>query len=168
MTTTTSTPSTPPDEKPDTGSLPLPKWVLWAAIPGALAPILILVWIVITERAFDESKCPFVEKERRSPIEGAYVVEQARRCIDKVEERRFVLERHGKTQLLGERRFAPDAFAAGRYKWEARVSEQGEIQVRIDNEGHGHVIFRDGTVEKVMPMPGQPPPQPSAQPVAKP
>jgi hypothetical protein len=125
--------------------LPLPRWVLWLALPGMLAPIVIFGFILFTERAHDEASCPFKELTRRTASEGVDVIEEARRCIDDVEERRFVVVRNGQRQALGERRFAPALFSPDVYSWEIKVSEAGETHVRIAQKGHGEVVFREGS-----------------------
>lgn len=125
--------------------LPLPRWVLWAALPGVIAPIAIFAWVLLTERAHDEAGCPFKEISRRIASPGATVIEEGRRCIEDVEERRFMIERDGHRQLLGERRFAPALFSPDVYSWEIKVSEQGETHVRVAQRGHGVVVFREGT-----------------------
>jgi len=125
--------------------LPLPRWVLWLALPGAIAPIAIFAFILFTETAHDEANCPFAELTRRTAGEGVEVIEESRRCIDDVEERRFVVVRNGQRQAIGERRFAPALFAPDVYSWEIKVSEQGETHVRVAQKGHGAVVFREGT-----------------------
>lgn len=133
-----------PAPVPQSG-LPLPRWVLWLALPGAIAPIAIFAFILLTERAHDEARCPFQELSRRTASEGVYVIEEARRCIDEVEERRFMVLRDGQRRLLGERRFAPALFAPEIYSWEVKVSDQGETHVRVVQKEHGEVVFREGT-----------------------
>lgn len=129
----------------DDNGLPLPRWFLWIAVPGALAPILIFGFIVLTESAHDEDACPFRELSRRPGAQGAQVIEEGRRCIADVEERRFVVLREGERYVLGERRFAPDLFSPDVYSWEVKVSEQGETHVRVAQKGHGEVVFREGS-----------------------
>jgi hypothetical protein len=127
--------------------LPLPKWVLWLALPGILAPIAILIFIVTTERAHDEERCPYKEHERRELSPEVVVIEQTRSCIEGVEERRYLLERQGRTQLLGERRLPPTAFATG-YVWKLEQTGEGEVHVQVQNPGHGQMLFREGTKEE--------------------
>jgi hypothetical protein len=136
--------STPDPKAPESG-LPLPRWVLWLALPGVIAPIAIFAFILLTEKAHDEASCPFGELTRRTASEGVEVIEESRRCIDDVEERRFVVVRNGQRQAIGERRFAPALFAPDVYSWEIKVSEQGETHVRVAQKGHGAVVFREGT-----------------------
>lgn len=139
--------SIPPGKQPpsDDNGLPLPRWFLWIAVPGALAPIVIFGFILLTEAAHDEDKCPFRELSRRPGAAGAEVIEEARQCIDDVEERRFVMLRDGERYVLGQRRFAPDLFSPEIYAWEVKVSEQGETHVRVTQKGHGEVVFREGS-----------------------
>jgi hypothetical protein len=141
--------SIPPGKQTaDVSGLPLPKWFLWIAIPGAIAPIVIFAFILLTESAHDEAKCPFRELSRRPGGQGGEVIEEGRRCIDDVEERRFVMLRSGERYVLGERRFAPDLFSPDVYSWEVKVSEQGETHVRVAQKGHGEVVFREGSVRE--------------------
>lgn len=133
------------DSKASESGLPLPRWVLFLALPGMLAPIAIFAFILLTETAHDEASCPFQELTRRTASEGVDVIEESRRCIDDVEERRFVVVRDGRRQAIGERRFAPALFAPEVYSWEIKVSEQGETHVRVAQKGHGAVVFREGT-----------------------
>lgn len=130
---------------PPADGLPLPRWVLWLALPGMLAPLAIFAFILLTEKAHDDARCPFVELSRRTASPGVEVIEESRRCIADVEERRFVVVRDGQRQALGERRFAPALFAPDVYSWEIKVSEQGETHVRVAQKGHGEVVFREGT-----------------------
>lgn len=127
--------------------LPLPKWVLWAALPGVLAPIGIFAFIMLTESAHDPERCPFRDHERRELAPGVFVVEEARRCMADVEERRFHVERDGRRQLLGERRFAPSAFEPAVYVWQAAI-EDGQVRVKIEQTQHGIVVFREGSAEE--------------------
>ncbi|MNC98498.1 hypothetical protein D3C83_164760 [compost metagenome] len=50
--------------------------------------------------------------------------------------------------MLGERRFEPAAFASDRYRWDATLSKEGEVQVTVHNEGHEDVLLREGTAEE--------------------
>jgi hypothetical protein len=138
--------SVPPGKQiPEVSGLPLPRWFLWIAIPGAIAPIVIFGFILLTESAHDEDKCPFRELSRRPGGPGGEVIEEGRRCIDDVEERRFVMLRSGERYVLGERRFAPDLFSPDVYSWEVKVSDEGETHVRVAQKGHGEVVFREGS-----------------------
>lgn len=141
---------------PTINNLPFPKWVLWLSLPGIIAPALIFVFILFSERAHDETRCPFREHERRELAAGIAVVEEARNCFRDVEERRFVVHRQGQTQVLGQRRFARAAFAPDVYSWKASLSAEGETHVRVDNRGHGEARFREGTAAEKAKWPKAP------------
>lgn len=126
----------------------LPRWVLWLALPAAAAPFAILAFVFLSEGAHDPSRCPFVEVGRRKLGPSLAVVEHGRRCVADVEERRWTLARDGRTRVLGNRRLAHAAFAPERYRWAAELSEQGEVRVTVVNDGHGQVLFREGTPEE--------------------
>jgi hypothetical protein len=139
---------TPRDDQRWSEGLPLPRWALWLMLPGIVGPALIFGFILWTESRHDEQSCPFHELSRTALSDGAQVIEEGRRCIADVEERRFRLERAGSTRVLGERRFEPAAFASDRYRWDALVSSEGEVQVTVHNEGHEDVLLREGTAEE--------------------
>lgn len=138
----------PRDDQRWSDGLPLPKWALWLMLPGIVAPALIFGFILWTESAHDESRCPFRELSRTTLKDGADVIEEGRRCVSEVEERRFRLERAGGSRVLGERRFDSAAFASGKYRWAAVVTEEGEVQVTIHNQGHDDLLLREGTPEE--------------------
>ena len=141
-------PPEPADAAANASGLPLPRWVLWLAVPGMIAPLLIFGFILFTERAHDEQRCPFGELSRRTASPNVEVIEESRRCIDDVEERRFVVLRDGERRVLGERRFAPDLFSPDIYSWEIKVSDEGETHVRVAQKGHGEVVFREGSARE--------------------
>lgn len=143
MAESTDSPGTPAASARDQRRKQL--WFL-LALPGLLGPVVIFVFILTTERAHDEDRCPYEPvTERTVPGEdGARVREERRRCVDAAEERRYTLIRGGQTQLLGRRRFAPEAFAGPDYHWEASVSETGEVQVVVHNPVQPSVTFREG------------------------
>jgi hypothetical protein len=123
----------------------LPRWALWLMLPGIVGPLLVFVFIVVTQRAHDPARCPYHEVGRRELAAGVSVLEEARTCIAGVEEHRFSLRRGTKVQVLGERRFDQRAFAPGSYTWQASLSAQGEVHVDVHNAGHDDVKFREGT-----------------------
>jgi len=124
----------------------LPRWAIFAMIPGIAAPLVILAFILRMEYAHDEQRCPFSPVDTRRLEGGIVVREEARTCLADVEERRFIVERAGASTLLGSRRFAPAAFGPG-YSWRAELSEAGEVSVTIRNPGHGERAYREGTAE---------------------
>ena len=74
--------------------------------------------------------------------------EHRRSCVPDGEERRYTLLRGEKRQLLGERRFDRSAFESSKYRWDAAISKDGEVQVTIHNEGHADLFLREGTAEE--------------------
>lgn len=130
------------------GGLAFPRWALWLVVPGAVGPLVILGFILWSESAHDVERCPYSERKRVELATGVTVVEDARRCLEEVEEHRFTLHRGSESRLLGRRRFAPDAFAAGRYRWHAEISKEGEVQLHVENDGHPPMLFREGTAEE--------------------
>jgi hypothetical protein len=127
---------------------PLPRWALWLMLPGIVAPLLILGFIVLTESAHDPERCPYRELSRRSLGTEVVVVEEVRSCVGRIEEHRYTLRRGSSSRLLGERRFDTAAFARDRYRWSAQITNQGEVQVRVHNEGHEDLWLREGTPEE--------------------
>jgi len=138
----------PRDDQRWSDGLPLPKWALWLMLPGIVGPALIFGFILWTESAHDESRCPFHELSRSTLKDGAEVIEEGRRCVSDVEERRFRLQRAGTTRLLGERRFESAAFGSGKYRWDAVITKEGEVQVTVHNDGHDDLLLREGTAEE--------------------
>ena len=138
----------PRDDQRWSDGLPLPKWALWLMLPGIVTPALIFGFILWTESAHDPDRCPFRELSRTTLEDGAHVIEEGRRCVADVEERRFRLERGAEARVLGERRFDAAAFAAGKYSWEATVTKDGEVQVTVRNDGHDDLLLREGTAEE--------------------
>ncbi|HKP56755.1 MAG TPA: hypothetical protein VJV78_08545 [Polyangiales bacterium] len=126
-------------------SRPLPRWAIYAILPGAIAPVLILGFIFVSEIAHDEARCPFRTQSDQQLSDGVHVREDARSCLPGIEERRYSVLRAGAERVLGRRRFARGAFDASRYRWRAELSAQGEVRVTVDNDGHEQAVFREGT-----------------------
>jgi len=128
---------------------PLPRWVLWVMLPGIVGPALIFGFILWSESAYRVERCPFHELTRTPVEDVAVVVEQGRSCVEGTEERRFLIERDGKTRVLGERRFASGAFASDHYRFTTTLTAQHEVQVVVHNEGHDDLLLREGTAEEL-------------------
>lgn len=126
----------------------LPRWVRWLALPAAAMPVAILAFVVKTEFAYDETRCPYREVRRAVVRADIVVIEHGRRCTTDTEERRWTLVRAGRSQVLGLRRLGRAAFASDRYRWSAALSEQGEVRVTVENPGVGEVLLREGTPEE--------------------
>lgn len=126
-------------------SRPLPRWVKYAVLPGAVAPVLILGFVFVTELAHDEQRCPYTPQSNQQLANEVSVREDRRSCLPGIEERRYTAIHGGKEHVLGRRRFAREAFEPSRYRWRATLSTQGEVHVTVDNDGHAQAVFREGT-----------------------
>lgn len=127
---------------------PIPRWLMYVLIPGVVGPVLILVFIFVSEIAHDEARCTYTRASVQKLDDRVSVREDARSCLPGIEERRFSLVRAGAEQVLGRRRFASAAFARGQYQWHAELSPRGEVRVTVDNPGHTQAVFREGTPEE--------------------
>ena len=128
-------------------SLPLPRWVLWLMLPGIVAPLVILAFIVVTQFAHDPQRCPYHASSQQTLDRDVMVVEEKRSCLPQVEERRYTLTRAGHMQVLGTRRLRAAAFAGG-YRWTASRGQGGEVKVVVHNTGYGDLSFREGTAQE--------------------
>lgn len=122
----------------------LRRYLPLLSLPAIFGPLAVLAFIVISERAHDEDRCEARAVARRPLAPGVVVEEQVRNCIADVREHRFMLYRDGVQRLLGRRRFHESVFEAPGYGWDAGVSDQGEVHVRVWTPGHGRVDFREG------------------------
>ena len=84
---------------------PLPRWALWLMLPGIVAPVLVLGFILWSGAAHDEKRCPYHRSAAfarrptlRSSSTGAAACATSRSAATRV-------LRGEKPQLLGERRF---------------------------------------------------------------
>jgi len=114
------------------------------ALPAVGGPLFVFVFVVRTQRAHDETRCPYKELSRRTVDDGAIVVEERRSCLPNVEDRRYVLRRGQHVQVLGRRLFDSAAFAAPAYGWDAGVRDGGEVHIHIVTPGHESASFREG------------------------
>ncbi|MCA9582801.1 MAG: hypothetical protein KC416_13470 [Myxococcales bacterium] len=114
-----------------------------AAMPAALMAVLIIVFVVRNQWAHREEACPFTESSRRAVEDGIVVVEEVRRCLPDIEERRWVLERAGKPRrTIGQRRLNAPLYAPDRYRWKAEMVE-GFVHLTIQNDGIDPARFRE-------------------------
>jgi hypothetical protein len=126
----------------------LPHWARYLIVPGLFGPVLILVFIFVTELAHNETRCPYVSGETRVLGPEVSVREDHRNCLWDVEDHRFSVIRAGHEQVLGRRRFRAEAFAPGNYTWSAELDARDQVHVSIKNEGHSDAQFREGTVQE--------------------
>jgi hypothetical protein len=123
----------------------LPRWAVYALVPGLLGPVLILGFIFVSQMAYDEARCPYVRAELRQVSASVAVREDRRNCLWNSEERRFTVVRGEQERVLGRRRFRVPDFQAGSYRWRAALSQAGEVRVDVHNQGHTDASFREGT-----------------------
>lgn len=120
----------------------------FVVVPAVLGPLGIFVFVLVTETAHDEEDCPPQRVQWRELAPGVAIEELSRNCLSDVHERRFVLHRAGKTQLLGRRRFEASAFEGSEYGWDAGIRESGEVHMYVTTPGYGGVAFREGTPDE--------------------
>ena len=123
----------------------LPIIVIVGALPAVFA-IAIFVFIVRYGWAHEEARCPFHDVETREVDAHASVVEDARRCIDEVEEHRWSVVRDGAARLeLGRMPLEAADIEAG-FPWTARI-EEGRVVIDVTNEPDGLFTLREPGVD---------------------
>jgi hypothetical protein len=118
---------------------------MYLLVPGFLGPVLILGFIFVSQRAYDEDRCPYVRAELRQLSTALAVREDRRNCLWDSEERRFTVVRGQQERTLGRRRFQRRDFRVGSYRWQAALSPEGEVSVEVHVQGHADEVFREGT-----------------------
>lgn len=136
--------TTGPTEKPETAKKSpwwLPIVVVVGAAPAVFA-LYILFFITRYSMAHDESRCPYAHVETRDVGAGLRVREESRRCIDEVEEHRWLVERGtAPPNELGRYPLEADQIAQG-FPWTAVVQE-GRVVITIENQGRGEIVLRE-------------------------
>lgn len=133
----------------------LPILVVLGALPAVFA-IAIFIFVMRTGCAHDEGRCPFHDHERRQLDAHAAVLEQSRRCIEQVEEHRWLIVRDDAPPLeLGRMPLEQERISEG-FPWTARI-EDGRVIIDVTNEPRGLFILREpfpdgGTGQ---PLPGE-------------
>ena len=127
-------------------------WMKIIIVLGALPPIMalgIMGFISWYSMAHNEERCPYHHVVTRPVGDGASVREDARRCIDAVEEHRWVVERGtAEPRELG--RYPLEAAQVDRgFPWTADI-EDGRVVIHIENEGRGEFVLREPTEEEMM------------------
>jgi hypothetical protein len=130
---------------------PMPRWLVYLLVPGFLGPVLILGFIFVSELAHDEARCPYERRSEQRLSDAITVREDARICLPGIEERRFTVTRANAEHVLGRRRFSSGSFEPERYRWQAALSDQGEVRVTVDNDGHAQAVFREGRADERAP-----------------
>jgi len=96
----------------------------------------IFVFILRSERAHDETRCPFIAGEVRRVEAGVQVQEQWRRCQPGVEERRWLILRGDEpAREFARRRLHAQAFEADTYEWNVHPDPQGKLILDVHTEG---------------------------------
>jgi len=108
----------------------------FAAAGMVLSVLGIFAFILRSERAHDEARCPFVAGEVRDVDPGVQVQEQWRSCQDGVQERRWLILRSGESpREFARRRLHAEAFEARTYEWSVRPDAQGKLILDVHTEG---------------------------------
>lgn len=123
----------------------LPRWSRYVIIPGVVGPVLIFGFIFVNQFSHDETRCPYIQGEKREVAPSVFVRDDHRNCLGNVEDHRYSVIRDGYEKEIGFRRFDAQAFEPGKYQWQAKISPQGEVSVDIHVDGHEDRSFREGT-----------------------
>jgi len=122
--------------------------VILATAPIGFA-IFAFVFMARSELAFDESTCPFVQRETREVADGVRVREDERTCQPGVEEHRWVVLREGEEErTVGQRRLSAELYES--YSWTAELrNDQVRIEITDSSQDHPRVFNEErfgGTV----------------------
>lgn len=130
------------------------SWQRPILIVLATAPIGIIAFIMFfmmrSEWAFDEARCPFEEVELRLVHEAASMREDERACQEGVEEHRWVLLREGQAPHEIARRRMDAEYFRGAYAWTA-ADEGGNIVLTIRTPGQEERTFRERPLAETAP-----------------
>jgi hypothetical protein len=107
----------------------LPIIVVLGAAPAVFS-LYILYFITNYSMAHDEERCPYAHVETRDVAAGVRVREESRRCIDEVEEHRWLVERGTAPQI------------EQGFPWQARI-EEARVVITIENQGRGEIVLRE-------------------------
>jgi hypothetical protein len=122
-----------------------PLWVkiivVIGALPGLLA-LFIMFFIARYSILHDEDRCPYAHVETRTVGDGVRVREESRRCMDEVEEHRWLVERGTAAPLeLGRYPLEAEQVAQG-FPWTASIDER-RVVITITNHGRGEIVLRE-------------------------
>jgi len=103
----------------------------------------IFALVVRSERAHDEVSCPFTKLSERS-LGAATVIEESRSCVPEAEERRWLVQRQGKSLVeLGRKRLPKERFTADRTKWTLTLDKGQQLLLNIEVDGRPLSEFRE-------------------------
>ena len=113
-----------------------------------LGVLIVLALIIRTERAHDEARCKFAQLSQRT-LGAVEVVEERRRCLPELEERRYLVRRGAEGAYeLARKRLPPSLFAAERYAWKLREDESGLLVIELDVDGKRSSEFHEEDVKR--------------------
>lgn len=119
----------------------LPIIVVLGAAPAVFS-LYILYFITNYSMAHDEERCPYAHVETRDVAAGVRVREESRRCIDEVEEHRWLVERGtAPPNELGRYPLEAAQVEQG-FPWQARI-EDARVVITIENQGRGEIVLRE-------------------------
>lgn len=132
-------------EKAQTEAKKSPWWLPIIVVLGAAPAVFslyILYFITSYSIAHDEDTCPYQARETRDVSAGVRVREEARRCIDEVEEHRWLVERGtAPPNELGRYPLEAAQIEQG-FPWVASI-EEGRVVITIQNQGRGEIVLRE-------------------------
>jgi hypothetical protein len=122
-----------------------PLWVkiivVLGALPGVLA-LFIMFFIARYSILHDEDRCPYAHVETRNVGDGVRVREESRRCMDEVEEHRWLVERGTAAPMeLGRYPLEAEQIPDG-FPWTATLDER-RVVITITNQGRGEIVLRE-------------------------
>jgi hypothetical protein len=119
----------------------LPIIVVLGAAPAVFS-LYILYFITNYSMAHDERRCPYAHVETREVGAGVRVREESRRCIDEVEEHRWLVERGtAPPNELGRYPLEAEQIPQG-FPWTASI-EDARVVITIENQGRGEIVLRE-------------------------
>jgi hypothetical protein len=130
-------------DKSETKKTPwyLPIIVVLGAAPAVFS-LYILYFITDYSMAHDEGRCPYAHVETRDVGAGVRVREESRRCIDEVEEHRWLVERGtAPPNELGRYPLEAAQIEQG-FPWQAEI-EDARVVITIQNQGRGELVLRE-------------------------
>jgi hypothetical protein len=99
--------------------------------------------IVRSERAHDETRCPFARRSQQA-LADLVVIEEARRCVPEAEERRWLIARGGKPPFEFARKRLPiGLFNHADTKVKLDRDKQGLVVMTLNVGGVGPTEFRE-------------------------
>ena len=114
-----------------------------AAAPAVIMVLAVSYFVVSTELAHEESRCPYHVVEERQLDDDVAVRDEGRRCQEGVEEHRWsVIRSGGSVREIGRRRLPRVGYGEG-YSFAAELDD-AEVRIVVHNPGFEDLPFRDG------------------------